>query len=262
VFHIDIPGGIVVKSSADMARRTDCEDCPLRKLEHFRAFQPAELDFVSRFKTGELTADSGAALLVEGAHSAHLYTVLSGWGFRYKVLPDGRRQILSYVMPGSLVGLQGSLMGEMQHSVEALTPITLCVFERDRLGEVFKNYPALGYDLTWISAREERVLDETLLSVGQRSAIERAAYLLAALAHRARSVGLCGPGKPIPLPLTQLHVADTLGLSVVHTNKTLKKLSSRNLIRWRDRGCDVLDIAGLASVAAWEPVKEVDRPFI
>jgi CRP-like cAMP-binding protein len=143
-----------------------------------------------------------------------------------------------------------------------LTPITLCVFERDRLSELFKNYPALGYDLTWIAAREERVLDETLLSVGQRSAIERAAYLLAALAQRARTVGLSSGAKPVPLPLTQVHVADTLGLSVVHTNKTLKRLSARNLIRWRDRGCDVMDIAGLAAIAGWVPTVELDRPFI
>jgi CRP-like cAMP-binding protein len=104
-------------------------------------------------------------------------------------------------------------MGEMQHSVEALTPITLCVFERDRLGELFRNHSSLAYDLTWIAAREERVLDETLLSVGQRSAIERAAYLLAALAQRARTLGLASASKPVALPLTQVHVADTLGLS-------------------------------------------------
>lgn len=103
-------------------KRTDCENCPLRRLAHFRAFTSDELAYVSRFKVGEFAVDAGATILMEGAQSAHLFTVLSGWGFRYKTLDDGRRQILNYVMPGDLVGLQGSLLGEMQHSIEALSP--------------------------------------------------------------------------------------------------------------------------------------------
>ena len=97
-----------------------------------------------------------STVLVEGNHSAHLYTVLSGWGFRYKLLPDGRRQILNFVMPGDLIGLQGSLMGEMQHSVEALSPMLLCVFERDNLFELYRNHPGLAFDITWIASREEQ----------------------------------------------------------------------------------------------------------
>ena len=94
---------------------TPCEECPLRDMPHFRDFTPPELDFVSRFKTGELSVEGGAVILMEGSHSAHLFTVLEGWGFRYKTLEDGRRQILNYLMPGDLVGLQGTVMGEMQH---------------------------------------------------------------------------------------------------------------------------------------------------
>ncbi|MFB2550043.1 Crp/Fnr family transcriptional regulator [Ensifer soli] len=243
------------------AYRTPCEQCPLRGFPHFREFKPEELAFISDFKTGELTVDAGATLLVEGAHSAHLYTVLSGWGFRYKMLDDGRRQILNYMMPGDLVGLQGSLMGEMQHSVEALSPVTLCVFERDRLMSIYREHPDLAFDTTWIAAREERILDENLLSIGRRSALERAAYLLAFLHQRAVSLKLFDAQRTV-MPITQQHVADTLGLSIVHTNKTLKKLSERNLIRWMDRGCTVLDDRGLCEIAGWEGYHERNRPFL
>ncbi|TIV42494.1 MAG: Crp/Fnr family transcriptional regulator, partial [Mesorhizobium sp.] len=88
----------------------------------------------------------GATVLVEESHSDHLYTVLSGWAFRYKLLSDGRRQVLNYSMPGDLIGLQGSLMGEMQHSVEALSPMLLCVFERKALPELYRSHPGLAYD--------------------------------------------------------------------------------------------------------------------
>ena len=240
-------------------KSVSCHDCPIRKLETFRSFEKTELDFISGFKTGELSADAGATILVEGSHSAHLFTLLSGWAFRYKTLEDGRRQILNFALPGDLVGLQGSVGGEMQHSVEALTPLSLCVFEKQRLSEVFTGHAELAYDITWIAAREERILDEHLLSVGRRSALERAAYLLAFLDQRSAAAGMKSDRR---LPLNQQHVADTLGLSAVHTNKTLRKLADRQLIRWHERSCEILDGNGLMKVANWDGLEGEKRPFI
>jgi len=242
-------------------RKYPCERCPLMRRAAFRDFNRKELAFVSRFKRGELTVDKGATVLAEGTRNPHLYTVLIGWGFRYKLLPDGRRQIVNFVMPGDLIGLQGALMDEMQHSVEALAPMVLCVFEREELMSLYREHPELAYDVTWLASREECMLDENLLSVGRRSAIERFAYLLAFLVTRARTVGLVN-GAPTELPLTQQHVADTLGLSLVHTNKTARKLAERKLIRWRERGCEVLDVDGLMELARWEGIQQDVRPFI
>lgn len=227
----------------------------------FRQFEPAELNFVSTFKTGELVAETGSTILAEGSNSAHLYTLLSGWAFRYKSLPDGRRQILNYLLPGDLLGLQGTIIGEMQHSVEALSPLVLCVFQRNRLNELFQNHPGLGFDITWLAASEERMLDEHLLSLGRRTAMERAAYLIAFLHQRAASVGV-ELNKPLLIPITQQHVADTLGLSIVHTNKTLRKLADRKLIKWLDRSCEVLDVDGLMELADWDGLREQRRPLI
>ena len=168
---------------------------------------------------------------------------------------DGGRQILNYAMPGDLIGLQGSLMGEMQHSIEALSPMLLCVFERENLPELYRNHPGLAYDITWIASREERMLDENLLSLGRRTALERTAYLLAFIRSRAKSVGISG-GKSAEIPISQQHVADTLGLSLVHTNKTIRKLINRKLIVWRDRGCQIVDLDGLMMLAGWEGLNE------
>ena len=243
------------------SRQYPCEKCPLRPLPAFREFDKQELSFISTFKRGELAVDKGATVLVEGSHSAHLYTVLSGWAFRYKLLPDGRRQILNFSMPGDLIGLQGSLMGEMQHSVEALSPMLLCVFERDQLQDLYRNHPGLAYDITWIASREERMLDENLLSIGRRSAIERAAYLIAFIGSRAKVVGLNGK-QSLRIPITQQHIADTLGLSLVHTNKTIRRLMDRKLIVWRDGGCEVIDNEALKQLAGWEGLGESRRPLI
>lgn len=242
-------------------RRVPCEHCPLRTIPHFRAFTSDELKFVSRFKRGELVAETGATILNEGAHSAQLFTLLSGWAFRFKTLEDGRRQILNYVLPGDLVGLQGPVVGEMEHSVETLSPVVMCVFQRDGLTELFKRQPGLSFDVTWLASREERMLDEHLLSIGRRTATERAAYLVAFLYQRALAVGLT-EDQSLLIPITQQHVADTLGLSIVHTNKTLRKLAEHKLIRWHDRACEVLDVEGLMEIAGWEGLPERRRPLI
>ncbi len=243
-------------------RKYPCERCPLRREKSFRDFSDEELAFVSSFKRGELLVDKGATVLCEGTKTPHLHTVLTGWGFRYKLLPDGRRQIVNYVMPGDLVGLQGTLMSEMQHSMETLSPMTLCVFERGELMSLYRQHAELAYDVTWLASREECMLDENLLSIGRRSALESLAYLVAFLVGRARASGLISETAAPRLAITQQHVADTLGLSLVHTNKTIRKLTEKKLLRWRDGGCEVLDVDGLSDLAHWERQEARLRPFI
>ena len=244
------------------ANTTRCEFCPLRRLAHFRPFTGDELAFVNSFKTGELNVDAGATIMVERSVNLNLYTVLEGSGFRYKMLEDGRRQILNFLLPGDLVGLQGTMAGEMQHSVEALSHMTLCAFDRSRFELLFKSYPGLAYDMTWIASREERLLDENLLSVGRRTAEERIAFVLSTLHHRSSQLGLSRSGLAMA-PMNQQHLADTLGLSLVHTNKTLARLNRNGLARWSDRGgFEILDNKRLASLGGWKKPAEVPRPFL
>ena len=240
---------------------TPCAQCPLRRCTALRAFTPEELAFVQALKTDELRVDPGISFLREGASSEYLYTVLQGWAFRYKVLADGRRQILNYALPADMVGLQGSLMREMEHSVEALTPLTLCVFPRSKLWKLYSKFPSLAFDVTWLAAREEQLINENLLSIGRRTALERTAYVLLHLFVRAQEVGL-NKDRTVQFPFTQQHLADTLGMSLVHTNKTLKRLSASNAIRWKDRVFEILDRPALERIAGDDGAQHRARPFI
>src|ERR1044072_751056 len=87
-------------------RKAPCEKCPLRAVKCLREFTAKELEFVSSFKSGELHVGAGTNILLQSTNSAHLYPILSGWAFRYKTLPDGRRQILNYVLLSDFIGLQ------------------------------------------------------------------------------------------------------------------------------------------------------------
>jgi CRP/FNR family transcriptional regulator, anaerobic regulatory protein len=240
---------------------TPCEQCPLRKRSCLREFSADELEFVKHFKIDELRVDAGASFLREGTRSEHLYTVLNGWAFRYKMLTDGRRQILNYALPADMVGLQGTLLREMEHSVEALTPLTLCVFPRSKLYDLYGRFPSLAFDITWLAAREEQLIDEHLVSLGRRTALERTAYLLLHLFVRAEQSGLLKNGA-IHFPFTQQHLADTLGMSLVHTNKTLRRLYATKAVRWKGRVFEVLDRAALAGIACDDVPAREPRPFI
>ncbi len=252
---------MIVGNARPNGTLTPCEQCPLRRRGNLREFTAEELGFVKQFKVDELRVEAGASFLREGARSDHLYTVLSGWAFRYKMLDDGRRQILNYALPADMLGLQGTLMREMEHSVEALTPLTLCVFPRSKLWELYGHFPSLAFDITWLAAHEERLIDEYLLSLGRRSAIERTAFLLLHLFARSEECGLTKDGA-IQFPFTQQHLADTLGMSLVHTNKTLKRLYATNAIRWKGRVFELLDHATLANLAGDDLSPHRPRPFI
>lgn len=238
-----------------------CVRCPLRACGIFRELSDEEVSFVSSLKKGEMRTGPGTTLLLEGQPSEHLFTLLEGWAFRSKTLSDGRRQITNFLLPGDFVGLQGSIQGAMEHSVETLTPAAFCTFPRARVWELFSRCSSLAFDLTWLAAREERILDENLLSLGRRSAEERTAYLLLHLFVRAEAIGLVTEGR-VRFPFTQQHLADAIGLSLVHTNKTLRRLTRRGLIQWDHGWFSSPEIATLAEVARFDLKAPRKRPLL
>jgi CRP/FNR family transcriptional regulator, anaerobic regulatory protein len=242
-------------------RQVLCEQCPLCSKETFRKFSPEELAFIRDFKSGEMNAEPGTTIYLQGTNSAHLYTLLSGWAFRYRALPDGRRQILNFVLPGDLIGLQACVLNEMQHSVESLTSAVLCVFPRDKLWGLYERFPSLAFDVTWLASREEQLLDEHLVSVGRRNAVERVAFLLLHLYKRAEDVGLAS-GNKMQFPFTQQHIADTLGMSLVHTNKTIRRLIDRKAVRWKGKVFEIIDRERIAEIALFDFNDKQPRPFL
>ncbi len=238
-----------------------CDKCPLRRCQYFLPFTDDELAFMLRFKAGELTVEAGTTVLMEGSNSPQVFTVLSGMGTRYKTLEDGNRQVINFLFPGDFIGLQAGVMGEMKHSVEASAPMVLCVFNRSDLWNMFKAHPARAYDLTWIAAVEEHFLGESLTALGQRSAGQRIAWALLRIHHRLRAVGLETAGV-VPLAFRQQDLADALGLSLVHTNKTLMNLRKSGLARWSDGSLAIADRTKLADYAGSAPEPLEQRPLM
>ena len=112
--------------------------------------------------------------------------------------------------PGDFIGLQDEFADGHTHGVEAASEVTLCAFPRGRLWELFHAQPKLGYDITWLAAREEKLVDDNLVTTGRRNAAERVAMLLMHLYRRAQRVGMVRDGW-VEFPFNQQHLADALG---------------------------------------------------
>jgi CRP-like cAMP-binding protein len=244
-----------------MPEETPCVLCPLRKTGHFSDNTEQEIAFIQRFKKSQVRFGAGEHIFYEGVLHDQLHTVLSGWAFRYRSLPDGRRQILNFLLPGDFIGLQSELSSVSPYGVEALTDLSLCVFPRERLFDLYTNHPGLGFDLTWLCAHEQLIVDENLLSVGRRSANERLAMLLIHLYKRVHGMGLSEDGC-IAFPLTQQHMADALGLSLVHTNKTLKRLRALGLFTLREGRLTIRKPNEIARLAEYYDLPMRRRPLL
>ncbi len=241
---------------------TSCLKCPLRGRPIFAPMNKSEATYMDTFKSGELQVEPGTTLLLEGSNSPQLYTALSGMGLRYKTLESGKRQVVNFVFPGDFLGLQAGVMKEMKHSVEATTAMTLCVFDRKQLWTLFRDYPERAFDLTWLAAVEEHFLGESLAALGQMSALERVARALVSLYDRADALDLVA-GSAMPFPYTQQDLADALGLSLVHTNRTLKQLREKQAARWQAGKIWIDDYGALCGLAKIDADQEVlTRPLI
>jgi CRP/FNR family transcriptional regulator, anaerobic regulatory protein len=248
-------------SVSQSAMTINCAKCPLRTVPIFSERNLLDASTVQAFKIGELTVAPGGTILLEHARASHLFTVLSGWAFRYKTFEDGRRQIINYALPGDFLGLQASMSEVMGHGIEALTDSVLCVFPRDKLWAFFADDAQLAYDITWLAASQERTLDEQIVSLGRRTALERVAFLLWYLFDKARGLGMTKRNR-LDLPMRQSHLADTLGLSVVHTNKTLQRLRKEGSIELDDRILRIVDEEALKSLARADEIENIPRPLI
>ena len=239
-----------------------CYECALRPCGMFKPVTPDELATINALKKQHLALPAGTEIIRAGEDCSQLYTLYSGWAFRFKTLPDDRRQILNFLLPGDLIGLQAAMFDAALHGIEALTDVELCVLPRRDVWTLFGTMPGLAFDLTWLGSREESIVDENLTSVGRRSAAERVAALIVMLYKRAKLLGLVDANDSFAFPLTQQHIADALGLSLVHTNKTLAKLKRLGMFTAHNGTLTLTNPRVLERVALYFDSEVAQRPLM
>ncbi|MGH8236410.1 MAG: Crp/Fnr family transcriptional regulator [Steroidobacteraceae bacterium] len=186
-------------------------------------------------------------LVREGESAAHIGLLVSGFAYGFRVLPDGRRQIVSYLIPGDLCDPRLLLLPTATHTVSTLTAANVVVFARETLLALIERDPRLGRALCWLALQEEMIAREWLVNIGQRTALERLAHLLCEIFTRMQAVELTDGGR-CELPLTQVELADTLALSTVHINRTLQELRRQGLVSLSGGMLEIHDFNALRAV--------------
>jgi CRP-like cAMP-binding protein len=224
----------------------------LRKLANFTKLSEEECAVVHDCTRDVREFGAREDIISQGDRTAGVKLLLEGFACRYKVLEDGRRQIVSYFVPGDLCDLRVFILKRMDHSIGALVASKVAEIAPDDVLKLTHNFPSLTRALWWSTLVEEAIAREWIVNVGQRNALERMAHLFCELLYRFRAVGL-NEGNSCTLPLTQVELAETLGLSSVHVNRTLQELRRQRLITLENGTLTIQDLDALKEVSFFNP---------
>ena len=197
----------------------------------------------------------GEELLAENEKANQIWLLASGLALRQKWLRDGRRQIIALMIPGELSEKGPISPFGAGHAIVAAEPAEFVPIDRQKLQRLTEAHPNVAVALLADEARRNSLYGEWIVSLGRRSVEERVAYFLYETLVRFRALGLVVDDR-MRLPLTQADVADIVGLSAVHLNRTIQRLRGRNLVEWLGEEIRVLDTSALASLAQYNPELE------
>lgn len=218
------------------------------KLLNYMTLGDREIATLESLVREQRSLGAGTQLLDPRESYSSAFLINDGWALRARSFPDGRRQIINFLLPGDAFGIGALFLGKPDHAVQAITPIRLAPIAPEALMAMMGEQPRLGAAFLWSAAQEEAVLREHIASIGRRTAYERVAHLLLELMHRLTLVGLAEDGR-YHMPLSQPLLADALGLSVVHVNRTLRRLQHDGLISISARRMSILDYDALKRVS-------------
>ena len=196
---------------------------------------------------------AGSDIVREGERPGRSTLVLSGLTCRYRNLENGKRQITAIHVPGDFVDLHSFLIKQMDHSVGALSPIVVAYAPHEGLERITERLPHLARLLWLLTLIDASIHRQWLVTMGAYPALNRTAHLLCELFTRLTFDG--GQAETsLTLPITQQDLGDTLGLSTVHTNRVVQELRARGLIQWQAQEIRMLNWAGLAELAQFDPL--------
>lgn len=228
---------------------------PLPRLAGTRLWAP----FLSRQEHAALESVASSTralpantdLLREGARTESLYVVLKGWACRYNMTRQGGRHLPALLLAGDVANLDSLAFDRLDYGVRTFTPAIVAVLPRERMLALAAEYAGIAQLLIRLSLVENAMLSRWALSLGRRSAKERLAHLLCELSLRLG--GESGNASSFVLPLTQEHIADALGLTYVHVNRTMQLLRGEGVIETQNRTVTVPDLAALRHLGGFDP---------
>ena len=223
----------------------------IQKLESFVSLDP---DVVSEIEAAMSSVNIYAAkqdLIREGDKTGPVFIVLEGWVCRYKILPNGSRQIIAFLVPGDACDLHTDLVQEMDHSIQAVTKARVAVISRERMRELLDQHLSFANAMYISQLVDEGTMRAWIVSMGRRTSIERVAHLICELYLRMHQIGVSDDAK-LELPLSQVVLADALGMTPVHINRILKELKLKGTMELNRGKLIIADAIHLVRIAGFD----------
>lgn len=204
-------------------RRSRVESRFIQKLKRYALLTERDVALLDRLCAQTRDVPGRRDLVREGDKPGPFLIFMSGWGCRYKLVPNGQRQVVALLMPGDSCDIHADALVEMDHTISVITPATIATISRAEMDDVIKHHPHIVQALYVSQLVDEGTTRAWIVSMGRRSSIERVAHLMCELYLRAQNVGLTTDHTML-LPLTQTLLADCLGMTAVHINRVLRDL--------------------------------------
>ncbi len=234
-----------VGASVKRASHAGCDGCLTRQLAVCASLPAADTHALEAV-AGERLLAPGAALAHEGDARREVYTVTRGMLRRVRLLPDGRRLVAGFVMPGDFIGF--SRAPQYQHTIEAITDSALCAFPMAAMRALCVRYPELESGLLSQACTELDATRASLMLLARLGPAERLAGFLVDLAERQQRRG--GRAQYVDLPMTRGDIADHLGLTIETVSRSFTKLRTRHAIAFDDpHRIDLVDLPALRAAA-------------
>ena len=224
----------------------------IRKLDCRFTLSEADKSTLKQASAQTRRIAAGVDLISEGDAPNNVHLIQSGFACRYKVLPDGGRSIVAYLVPGDIADLHVSILGVMDHSIATLSACEVVVISQETMDDLSANHPVIDRALRWAGLVDESILREWLVGMGRRPAHQQVAHILCELLVRLEAVGLA-PGNSYELPITQGDLADMAGLSNIHVNRVLQDLRGQGLIVSKGKTLSIPDVECLKAFAKFNP---------
>jgi CRP-like cAMP-binding protein len=234
--------------------RTETESHPfITRLRSYVALTEPEIADLRAAFERRLSIKKRRDVVLEGYESHKLHIVVSGVAMRYKMLANGKRQVLSVVLPSDIIGMPAVFFKPSHYSVTATSDMVVDLTSLQKILDVCYRVPRLAIGMLWYSQMELVYYADRIVDIGRRSPLERVAHFLLELHARLRSAGRA-PERSFEMPLSQEIIGDLLGLSTPHVNRMLHQLQAERLICMDRRRITLEDKEGLQLIAQFEPL--------
>lgn len=190
-------------------------------------------------------------MIREGDRPGPVFAMLDGWACRYKILPNGLRQITAFMLPGDCCDLHIGMLSQMDHSLQALTPSSIALIPGHDMAKMLTDHPAIARAMYIAQLIDEGTLRSWIVSMGRRTSVERVAHLMCELYLRSITWGI-RPDDNVALPISQVVLADALGMTPVHINRVLRELRVSGAMELERGSLTILDPLKLVAIAGFD----------